>query len=76
MWAANHTQAGEHVNELLSLRRMARQLGITQAWLREQADTGKVPCLKAGNHYLFHPPTVERILADRASGAAEGMAHA
>ncbi len=59
------------MNEVLSLRRMARRIGTTQAWLREQADAGKIPHLKAGKRYLFHPPSVEKMLADRASNGSE-----
>ena len=36
------------MDDLLALARMARRLGVTQAWLREQAETGMVPHLKAG----------------------------
>jgi hypothetical protein len=34
--------------ELLTLARMARRLGVSQEWLRNETDTGNVPCLKAG----------------------------
>lgn len=38
---------------LLSLRRMAARLGVPSQWLREQAEAGSVPGLKAGNRWLF-----------------------
>ena len=44
--------------ELLSLPRMARRLGVTQRWLRSEADAGRVPCLRAGDRYLFNLPAV------------------
>ena len=53
--------------DLLSLSRMARRLGVTQQWLRDQADAGKIPCLKAGNRFLFNPDAVIEFLAAAAS---------
>ncbi len=56
--------------ELLSLSRMARRAGVTQQWLREQADAGAVPYLRAGQRYLFSPPAVIESLAAQASQAS------
>lgn len=56
---------------LLPLNRMARRLRVTIAWLRAEADAGRIPCLRAESRYLFSPETVERVLAERA--AHEGM---
>ncbi|MDG2383564.1 MAG: helix-turn-helix domain-containing protein [Pirellulaceae bacterium] len=53
--------------DLLSLSRMARRLGVTQKWLRDQADAGKIPSLKAGNRYLFNPAAVQKSLAAKAT---------
>ena len=55
------------MDDLLSLSRMARRLAVTQRWLREQADAGKVPCLRADNRYLFNSLAVQKTLADRAT---------
>ena len=60
------------MSDLLSLSRMARQLGVPQKWLREQADDGKVPCLKAGNRYLFTPLTVQETVAIIAARTRQG----
>ena len=60
------------MNELLSLSRMARRLGVTQHWLRDQADSGKIPCLKAGNRYLFNPVAVQEALAAKAAQSRQG----
>lgn len=51
---------------LLSLRRMARRAQVTQAWLRGEADAGRIPHLRAGRQYLFDAETVERVLLERA----------
>jgi excisionase family DNA binding protein len=57
------------MDELLILARMARRLGVTNEWLRAEADAGRVPCLRAGKRYLFNPEAVQQVLARR---AAEG----
>ena len=42
------------MNEVLILLRMSRRAGVPVAWLREQADAGHIPHLKAGTRYLFN----------------------
>jgi hypothetical protein len=55
------------------LAEMADRLGVTQDWLRSEATSGRVPCLRAGTRFLFHAPTVERVLSERAAEAAKGV---
>jgi len=62
---------GAPLPDVLSLPRMARRLGITQTWLRAEADAGRVPCLRAGTRYLFAAAAVEKALAERASRQTE-----
>jgi hypothetical protein len=52
--------------DLLPLRRMAARLGVPSRWLKEQAEAGKVPGLKAGDRWLFVP--------DLAAAAVTAMA--
>lgn len=54
------------MSELLTLGRMAARLGVTQQWLRDQAESGKVPCLRAGKRVLFSPAAVQEELAAQA----------
>jgi hypothetical protein len=54
------------MDELCSLARMANHLRVTQSWLKKQADSGRVPCLKAGKQLLFNPTAVIQTLARRA----------
>jgi len=54
-------------DKLLSLPRMARRLGVTQRWLREQADAGRVPHLRADKRYLFAVHAVQAELAKQAA---------
>ena len=58
--------------ELFSLSRTARRLGVTQQWLRQQADAGTIPCLRAGNRYLFNLEAVQDSLAAKAAEMRQG----
>jgi excisionase family DNA binding protein len=64
------------MNELLSLRRAARQLSIPTRWLRDEADAGRVPHLRAGSRYLFDLTALTQALAERAAKTREGVPHA
>ena len=53
---------------LLPLSKMARELGVPKDWLRAEAEAKRLPAVRAGDGcFLFHPPTVERLLVERAS---------
>jgi hypothetical protein len=58
-----------HNSNLLALPAMARYLKVTQAWLRREAQAGRIPALDANGRLLFNCEAVERVLADRAAGA-------
>lgn len=49
----------------LKLAEMARLLGVSVAWLRAEAEAGRIPHLRAGSALLFDPEVVERIVFDR-----------
>jgi hypothetical protein len=55
------------MSELLNLPRASRRLGVTAKWLRNQADCGIVPCLRAGTRYLFNVAAVQEALAAEAA---------
>jgi hypothetical protein len=55
---------------------MARHLRVTVAWLREEAEAGRVPCLKSGKRFLFNSVAVEEALLDRAAQVAPDNAGA
>jgi hypothetical protein len=63
------------MSELLSLGQLARRLRVTQQWLREQAEAGQVPCLKAGTRYLFNPLAVQEALAVKAARTRANESH-
>jgi hypothetical protein len=71
--------------EVLNLHQLAERLGLSVDWLREQADAGRLPCLRAANRILFNPIAVTQALAEMASAGPqpkpkrtkrEGAAHA
>ena len=51
---------------------MARHIRVPVAWLRAEAEAGRVPHLRAGTQLLFDPETVERVLLERAQQTQEG----
>lgn len=61
--------------ELLSLGRMARRLGVTRQWLRDAAEAGHVPCLRAGTRYLFSAAAVIEAVAAMAANPSKGVRH-
>jgi hypothetical protein len=56
--------------KLLPVGPMARRIRVSVAWLREEAEAGRVPCLKAGKVFLFAPDAVETVLEKRAKQKA------
>jgi hypothetical protein len=55
------------MDDLWTLSQMAQRLRVTQTWLKEQAVAKKVPCLKAGQRFLFNPTAVIETLSARAA---------
>ena len=53
--------------KLLPLFAMARRLHVPNKWLRQEAESGRIPCLAAGRQILFNPEVVESLLVERAS---------
>ena len=55
-----------------ALDAMALQLGVSQKWLKAEAEAGRIPCLKAGRTLLFNPEAVFEVLAERARSGDTG----
>jgi len=47
----------------------ARYFRVPVAWLRTEAEEGRVPSLQAGKVFLFDPDVVEAVLLERARSA-------
>lgn len=52
---------------LLPTAAMARRLGVSPEWLSAEARAETLPAVAAGKTFLFHPPTIERLLLERAT---------
>lgn len=61
---ANATPPGA---ELVPLRRMAARVGVPVAWLRERAESGEIPGLRAGNRWLFVAECVIPVVTQMAA---------
>ena len=53
--------------EFICLREAAERLGVPMAFLRVEADAGRVPYLRAGRRLLFDVHSVHRALVERAA---------
>ena len=52
-----------------------KRFGLSQAWLKAEADAGRIPCFRAGRKLLFDPDAVEQALLQRARQSQEGGSH-
>jgi len=59
--------------QLLNLIGLANRLRLPANWLKQEADAGRLPCLKVGRKRRFNLTAVQAVLAKRA--AEEGVAH-
>ena len=53
-------------NRLVPLNIVARRLHVPVRWLIEEAEAGRIPCLRAGKSFVCDPTAVESILLERA----------
>ena len=60
----------------ICLRRLSQLTGLPDAWLRAEANAGRIPSVRIGRKLLFHFPAVERALLETVSGSAEPSANA
>lgn len=56
---------------LLQTGPMARRLRVPAKWLRDEAEAGRVPALRAGKVFLFDAEAVETVLRERARQAGK-----
>jgi hypothetical protein len=56
-------------NKLFTLRDLAnrfKRFGLSLAWLKAEAEAGRIPCFKARRKLLFDAEAVEQALLQRA----------
>lgn len=51
--------------KLLSVSQLSERTGLPAAWLRREADAGRLPCIRAGRRRMFNLATVLKALAER-----------
>ncbi len=56
----------------ISLQRLAQRLGLPAAWLKSEAEAGRIPSLRAGRRLVFNSEAVEQTLIERAKDRAKG----
>lgn len=49
----------------VTLSQASRALGLPIDWLREEADAGRIPCLRAGDRYLFDLEQLRELVLGR-----------
>jgi hypothetical protein len=57
-------------SKLLTLYELAERTGLPAAWLKREADAGRLPCIRAGRLRMFDLAAVLKALADRQNGGA------
>lgn len=55
-----------NTDEILDVKGLAAHLKTTEAWVREQARNGKLPCFKSGKTWKFHKRQIDKLYQSRA----------
>lgn len=50
---------------LLTLNQLAERTGLPAAWLKREADAGRLPCIRAGRRRMFDYSAVRLSLTER-----------
>lgn len=53
-----------------------KRYGLSVAWLKAEAEAGRIPHLRAGRRLLFDAEAVEAVLIQRASERSRGRGDA
>jgi len=52
-------------HSFLKLSELSRETRLPAAWLRREADAGRLPCIRVGRRRMFELEAVLSALADR-----------
>ena len=66
------TNRVERAPSFLPLEPTASVLGVPRAWLKREADAGRIPLLSVGRRRLFNPSAVAQALLGRAEQRETG----
>ena len=61
-------------NQLLRPSQLARDLGVSADWIRQEVAAGRLPHVEAGDVVLLDREAVEQRLLERARQCGEGVA--
>lgn len=56
--------------KLLTLDQVSERTGLPVAWLRREADAGRLPHIRAGRSRMFDLETVHKALVERQQGVS------
>ena len=56
----------------ISVQCLAQRLGLPVAWLKAEAEAGRIPSLPAGRRLVFKPEVVEQAVMERADDQGKG----
>ncbi len=54
--------------QYIRLEALAKATRLPAAWLRREADAGRLPCIRAGRRRMFDLIAVQKALAERQEG--------
>lgn len=57
--------SGMDATKLLTLNALSERTGLPAAWLKREADAGRLPCIRAGRRRMFDLAAVMKTMADR-----------
>ena len=57
-------------SKLISLGDLSDRTGLPMAWLKREADAGRLPCIRAGRWRMFDLDAVLKALCERREGGA------
>jgi hypothetical protein len=52
---------------LANIHDLARRFVLPARWFKEEAESGRLPCLQVGGRFIFNIKAVEQALAERAA---------
>ena len=59
-----------NIKTFIPLRNLAHRLGLPAAWLKREAESGRIPSLRVNHRLMFNQKTVEEFLMDYAARMA------
>jgi hypothetical protein len=62
----NDSRIARDASALMTIGPLARHLGVSTKWLRQAAERGEIPCVRAGDGYFFDRDLVVKVLLERA----------